>query len=56
MCRTNPITREHIEAWKESLQKRLSNPNLSAEQRALLQAQYDYVANNVTERPGTPGP
>ncbi len=55
MCRSNPITQEHIKTWKATLLRRLSNPDLSAEQRALLQAQYDYVVNNVTERPGTPG-
>lgn len=55
MCRSNPITGEHIETWKATLLKRLSNPDLSPEQKSLLQAQYDYVVNNVTERVGTPG-
>lgn len=54
MCRTNPITREHIETWKATLLKRLAKPDLSPEQKSLLQAQYDYVANNVTEKAGTP--
>lgn len=55
MCKTNPITQEHIETWKASLLKRLSNPDLSPEQRMLIQAQYDYIVSNVTERAGTPG-
>lgn len=54
MCKTNPITREHIETWKSTLLKRLSNPDLSPEQRQLIQKQYDYIANNVTEKEGTP--
>ena len=59
MCRTNPVTKGHIEQMRASLLRRLGNPNLSAEQRAMLQAQYDYVVENVTERPGSeppPGP
>ncbi len=55
MCKTNPITEEHIEAWKSTLLKRLSNPDLSPEQRQLIQAQYDYIVNNVKERAGTTG-
>ncbi len=55
MCKTNPITQEHIDTWKTSLLKRLSNPDLSPEQRGLIQAQYDYIVNNVKERAGTPG-
>ncbi|MDO8691410.1 MAG: hypothetical protein Q7R39_15605 [Dehalococcoidia bacterium] len=55
MCKTNPITREHIETWKFTLSQRLSKPSLSPEQRMLIQAQLDYIVNNVTEKEGSPG-
>jgi CCR4-NOT transcriptional regulation complex NOT5 subunit len=59
MCRTNPVTKDHIEQMKSSLLRRMSNPNLTPEQRAKLQEQYDYVVENVKEREGSeppPGP
>lgn len=52
MCKINPITKEHIEQMKSSFLRRLDNPNLSAEQRAALQAQYDYLVENAKEKPG----
>ncbi len=52
MCRTNPVTQDHIVQMKDSLLKRLANPNLSDVQRTMLQAQYDYVLANIKERPG----
>lgn len=53
MCKINPITKEHIEEFKSSLLERMANPNLTQEQLRVLRKQYDYVVNNVRERPGS---
>ena len=52
MCKTNPVTKEHIEQMKSSFLRRLQNPNLSDEQRRILQEHYDYLVENVHEKPG----
>jgi hypothetical protein len=41
---------------KASLTRRLANPKLTDEQRAVLQEQYDYVVANVRERAGSEAP
>ncbi|MBI2955161.1 MAG: hypothetical protein HYY30_12655 [Chloroflexi bacterium] len=52
MCNRNPITKDHIATMKSSLLKRMENPNLTQEQLLILREQYEYVVNNVRERPG----
>lgn len=52
MCKTNPITKEHIEQMKSSFLRRLENPSLTEEQRRALQAQYDYLVENAKETQG----
>lgn len=51
MCRSNAVTQDHIDQMRTSLLKRLANRSLKPEQRAMLQAQLDYVIANITERP-----
>ena len=53
MCKVNPITKEHIEQFKSTLLKRMENPDLTQEQLLVLKEQYDYITNNVHERPGS---
>lgn len=53
MCRTNAVTKDDIELMKVTLLKRLDNPYLTPDQRAMLQAQYDYVVSSVKELKGS---
>ncbi|MBI4319090.1 MAG: hypothetical protein HY675_11425 [Chloroflexi bacterium] len=50
MCKINPVTRDNIAQARSSLERRLQSPNLTPQQRDILQSQLDYIIANLRER------